>query len=41
MVGAHLPCISHVDIASMVGAAAGSSPAAIALGMANDALDVL
>ena len=41
MVCPNLPSISHVDIASVVGAAAGSSTAAITLGMANDAPDVL
>jgi hypothetical protein len=41
VVGTDLPCIGHADIASVVGPAIGSSVAAIALGMVNDASDVL
>jgi hypothetical protein len=41
MVSAHLPCISHADIASVVGPATSSSIATTTLGMVNDAPDVL
>jgi len=41
MVGTHLSCISHADIASVVGPAIGSGIATTALGMVNDAPHVL